>query len=149
MQCKSPVTMILTLMLLSLNWGSIGNLNLNGMQTVDASCQHLGQISKIQDGFVERKQPGGRWQKIVPNTKLCYGDLVKTTSNRRKKVTVIIKCTAPDNAEKRVPADQTTGVANACSDYLVERSTTNQYSVHSDRQRARVRSYGYGGGAGR
>ncbi len=115
MRRKSFGMMILTLMLIALDWRNIGNFNLTGMQPVAAYCRHLGQISKIQDGSVERKQPGGQWQKIVRNTKLCSGEILRTTSNPGKKVISKIKCTGADNTERSISANKITGVNNLCS----------------------------------
>lgn len=115
MLCKFCGLVGLTLILINLDWVSIENLNLNRMQAVASSCKYVGQISKIQDGSVERKRLGGQWQKIVINTKLCHGDILRTTSNHGKKATVKIKCNAPYNPEKSLSADQITGVTNVCS----------------------------------
>lgn len=117
MSRKSYGMMILTLMLIALDWGAIGNFNLTRMQAV-AACKHLGQISKIENGSVERKQSEGQWEKIVSNTKLCQGDILRTKSNRGKQVTIKIKCTGADYAERSIPANQITGVNNVCSRFI-------------------------------
>jgi hypothetical protein len=93
------------------------------MQALAASCKYLGQISHIEDGIVERKQPRGQWQKITRNTRLCDGDILRTTSDRAKKITVKVKCTTPVNPETRVAANQIAGVRNVCSVYDPGRGT--------------------------
>ncbi|MBC1225401.1 hypothetical protein GNF10_32505 [Nostoc sp. UCD121] len=126
MSRKSYGMMILTLMLIALDWGTIGNFNLTRMQAVAASCKHLGQISKIQNGSVERKQSKGQWEKIVSNTELCQGDILRTKSNRGKQVTIKIKCTGADYAERSIPANQITGVNNVCSRSIANFSRMRQ-----------------------
>ncbi|MBD2457180.1 hypothetical protein H6G80_24280 [Nostoc sp. FACHB-87] len=115
---KSFSIVLLISILVVLDWEITGNFPLNGMKAVASSCKKLGEIIKIQDGSVYIKQTGGRWQKVRSSTNLCQGDILKTTSNPGKKATVKVKCNAHSKRERRLSADEVTGVTNFCSPLL-------------------------------
>ncbi|MEH1939228.1 MAG: hypothetical protein V7L01_03285 [Nostoc sp.] len=94
MQRKFYILKILTLILAISVWWMSGNLNITAMQAFAVSSQNIGRIISINNGTVERKQPGDiKWQKVGTNTILNFGDLLRATSNRGKKVAVKISCT--------------------------------------------------------
>ncbi|OYD88096.1 hypothetical protein CDG77_25680 [Nostoc sp. 'Peltigera membranacea cyanobiont' 213] len=116
MQHKFYILKILTLILAISVWWMSENLNITAVQAFAASSQNIGQIISVNNGIVERKQPGDiKWQKVGANTILNFGDLLRTTSNRGKKVAVKISCTntllPPWILSGNNPA---VGVANKC-----------------------------------
>ena len=116
MQHKSHLLKVLTLILAVSMWWMSENFNTTTMSALAASSQNIGRIISINNGTVERQQPGEtKWQKVGVKTILNFGDLLRTKSNTGKTVTVIINCTNPLVPSWKLSGDKPIiGVANGC-----------------------------------
>ncbi|MEH2196891.1 hypothetical protein [Nostoc sp.] len=125
MQHKFYILKVLTLIFAISVWWMSENLNITAMQAFAASSQNIGQITSINNGTVERKQPGDiKWQKVKVNTILNFGDLLRTKSNQGKKVAVTISCSSTLVPTWILSGDNPgVGVANKCPSLIFDPSS--------------------------